>query len=381
MPELVVKKVVAICFLEAAKQTLEHLGAFRLELSQKGASGPAELPRLYGELRRLRDYLARCASAYQDSVTLELTDPDATLVVACCRRAVEAIEHRLVDGAVPPDEREWLIKKRTVLGDWAVELAAKPLVELPLHRLGSGVGEATRALNARLQDKVFGDVGKRLWIVAPGSSKPSLATGIEAAGDAAAVGSKPASDPQDAGDVGAAAREPAAAASAEPAGGAAAATPLLDHRKLRDPRLRALLGVDLAAFERCQAAGDHRLATVLLASVLESVLLDHAIPRRTEFGLTGPPDGWDLQELLQQAMGDAALPKDRALAFHLFGARNLLRPALQMVAPAVVTAASLDRLREFVERVLHTLGFGAPARGVPPGPLHANGLPQPTFDD
>lgn len=373
MPEVMVKKVVAICFLEAAKLTLEHLGAFRLELSQQGASGPAELPRLYGELRRLRDYLGRCASAYQDAVTLALVDADAALLVACCRRAVEAIEYRILDGAVPAEEREWLLKKRTVLSDWAVELATKPLVELPLHRLSPAVGEATRALNARLQDKVFGDVGKRLWIVGPGSAKPSLAAGVEMSELATAMPepapARAVDDP--------ARRDPSVDASGAVASSAAAAA-LLDHRKLRDPRLRALLGVDLQSFERCVAAGDHRLATVLLASVLESALLDHAIPRRSELGLTGPPDGWDLQELLQLALGDAALPKDRALAFHLFGSRNLLRPALQMVAPAVVTAASLDRLREFVERVLHTLGFGPPRAASPPV---ASELPQPTFDD
>jgi hypothetical protein len=53
MSQLQVKKVVAVCFLEAAKLTLEHVGAHRLELAQQGnegRDGAAELPRIYGEV-------------------------------------------------------------------------------------------------------------------------------------------------------------------------------------------------------------------------------------------------------------------------------------------------------------------------------------------
>src|SRR5690606_1232 len=130
MSELQVKKVVAVCFLESAKLSLEHLGAHRLKLSQGGVAGSDALPRMYGDVRRLRDYLQRSVSGYQDVVTLELSEGDAALLVACCRRSVEAIEYRLAEGAVPPDERQWLIKKRCVLADWAFEIAAKPLIEL-----------------------------------------------------------------------------------------------------------------------------------------------------------------------------------------------------------------------------------------------------------
>src|SRR5690606_8334627 len=98
---------------------------------------------------------------YQDVVTLELSEGDAALLVACCRRSVEAIEYRLAEGAVPPDERQWLIKKRCVLADWAFEIAAKPLIELPLSHLGASTSEAERELTTRIKDKVFGDVAKR----------------------------------------------------------------------------------------------------------------------------------------------------------------------------------------------------------------------------
>ena len=377
MPELQVKKVVAICFLEAAKQTLEHLGTHRLELSQQGVPGPEELPRLYGDVRRLRDYLQRCASAYDESVDLDLADADASLLVACCRRAVESIDHRLVERALAEQERNWLQKKRTVLADWAVELAAKPLLELPLPKISPIKSEAVRALDTRLQNKVFGDVSQRQKIFAPGQGQPaapgSIAQGIASFGETMA-NTPVALTPSE--EISTDALPPIAGGEqqVEPDREVPVSPPILDRRRIKDPRLRSLVGVDMAAMDRCLADGDHRLASVLLASVLESAVLDHAIPRRSELGLTGTPDTWQPQDLLLKAMGDLTQPKDRSLAFHLFASRNLLRPSLQMVTPAVVTEASFDRLREFVSRALHALGFGSAAQTLPPGSVHAEDL-------
>ena len=95
MPQLRVKKVVAVGFMEAVKVTLEQLGALRLELSELGHPAPAELTRYYGDVRRLRDYLQRCASAYGDDSDLDIAPGDAAVLVACCRRGVDAIDQRL----------------------------------------------------------------------------------------------------------------------------------------------------------------------------------------------------------------------------------------------------------------------------------------------
>ena len=122
--------------------------------------------------------------------------------------------------------------------------------------------------------------------------------------------------------------------------------------------------MDLAALSRARIAKDYRIAAVMMASVLEAALLDHAIPRRAELNVTGTPDTWNMQDLLVQLMGEAFTPKDRSLAYHLFSARNLLRPALQIVTPTVVTPASLERLQEFAQRALHHMGFGP---GAPAG--------------
>ncbi|HEX5050478.1 MAG TPA: hypothetical protein VFZ65_01780 [Planctomycetota bacterium] len=355
MPVIQVKKVVAICFLEAAKLCLEHIASYRLELSQKGVPGQPDLPRFYGDTRRLRDYLQRCVSACPDLVELDLSPPDQALLVACCRRAVESIDARVGgDHIVPADEREWLLKKRQVIADWAVELAAKPLIELPVPRISTIQGEATRTLTTRLQNKVFGDVNLRAKILPPRSSVSSMTAGLPTMDDVTV--DPPAEPPPP---------PPAAIAPiAEPAP-AALPPPLFDENKVRDPRLRALAAVDLRTYQRALAAQDYRLSTIMLASLLEAALIDHCIPRRAELALPGTPDTWQPQELLARVMAENFQPKDNAQTYHLFASRNLLRPALQMVVPMVVTIASFERMRDFVLRALHAMGYASAAGPTP----------------
>lgn len=376
MPVIQVKKVVAVCFLEATKMTLEHIGAHRLEHSQRLGAGTSDLPRLYGDARRLRDYLQRCVSAYQDQVDLDLSPPDQGLLVACCRRSVEWIEMRLKgEQVVSADEKHWLQKKMQVVSDWAVELGDKPLVELPLPRLSQGHSEASRGLLTRLQQKLFGDVSQRKKIRPPTSglssygALPGLADDytppepMDGEPEAVNAPSLPFGLPATT------AALPGSADLAEPAPvqQQPPAQQLVSTQHMRDPRLRSLVVMDLGVYSRVLAAKDYRLAVVMLSSVLEGVVLDHAMPRRVELGLTGTPDTWNPQELLVRIMGEAFEPKDLSLAYHLFSARNLLRPALQIMKPMIVTASSLQRLQEFVQRAVHRMG-------LPSVPLPAGGL-------
>jgi hypothetical protein len=239
------------------------------------------------------------------------------------------------------DESQWLRKKRQVVSDWAVELAANPLLELPLNQMSTIQPEASRSLLARLQQRLHqkeqakslrqeskpqqqeSDDGDQPTVTAPLEESPALTV--------LGVDDSPAAQESE--------------------------SKLMESRRLRDPRLRALVAIDLRSYERSVAAGDYRLAAVLLASVLESALIDHVLPRRNEFGLTGSPETWNPQELLIKAMGEKCAPKDRSMVYHLFSARSLLRPALQMMSPMIVTMASFGSLREFVQRALHHMGF------------------------
>lgn len=366
MPVLKVKKVVAVCFLEAVKTTLDHLGVHRLELSERGAAAPVELTRAYADGRRLRDYLQRCLTGFHDEVELDLCDADRTVLVACCRRFVEVSEARLEGGRLAADEADWLDKKIQVLSHWALEIAAKPLLELPLKRM-STIGKRSRALAAEINDKLFGASIKVLpqqrqqqeprpnpnstMIGLPSFGEMFGAQEIEASEDASAPCVPPVAPPS---------------SHVPPPEQAAAGPRLLDAQKLTEPRLRALAAVDLHAYDRAVAAGDWRLATILLASVLEVAVLDHALPRQEELGLAGTPSLWNVQAVLLQALGDTAEPRDEAHAAHLFTARNMLRPAVQMEQPTIVTQVSFERLRDFVKRVLHRLGFGGAASAANP---------------
>jgi hypothetical protein len=358
MPRFQVKKAVAVSLLEAVKSALEQLGARRLALAERGAPAPPDLSRSYGDVRRMRDYLQRCAGGYGDAAELDLAASDAAVIVACCRHAVAVLDERANETTTAPMDRQTLQKKQALLAHWAVEMAAKPLIELPLPRNSQMGSEAMRELMGRLQAKLF----ERTRIEAPAAPTRGVIAGVRSLGEQVQSAPRPseASPPSAPPALPAVEAEPVAAPPAPPAASAPGeAEPLFDLRRIREPRLRSLAHIDMRGYARALAANDHRLATVLMASVLESTLLDHVLARRADFGLTGTPDAWNMSDVLLMALGDQAEAKDRSLAFHLFSARNLLRPAVQIVAPVVVTVASFETLREFVLRAVHALGYGA----------------------
>jgi hypothetical protein len=400
------EKFVVACFLEAVKTTMDQLGRYRMELGQRVRPGSSDLVALYSEIRRLRDYLQRCFGAFPDQVELDLGVQDMGLAVACARRAVEVLDvHMESSTGLQAQERDWLEKKRQVLTDWAVEFAQKPLVELPLPPLRPVVTAGLKMLDARLQTKVngihgtLGPVGTSGQAAAarPGAGTPAPAPraplpGLSTVARAstppppATPAHAPVARPPTPARPAAAAKpaaKPAAAAPAGNPGGLSAlmaspptepagdATPapsawelradsnprLIDLRQIRDPRLRSLMTLDLRAYERAVEFGDKRLAALHLASILEGALLDHAVPRRAELGLIGSPDSWSLHDLLLSVLGTGISPQDRGLVYQLFATRNLIRPAVQLVAPAIITAQSFERLSDFVARALRQLGF------------------------
>lgn len=368
MPRLLVKKVVVVCFLEAVKTVMDQLGQFRLEMAQQGQPGPRNLAAIYGDYRRLRDYLQRCAGTFPENAELDLEVEDLALLVASLRRAVETTDERLELRGMPDTEREWLKRKVQVWSDWAVELAQKPLLELPIPRNAAVVTSRVRALNARINNKIYleskinapVDSGMFHGVTLTSNEPPARSAGAPTVMTPSAGGGELHAQPFGLGDM---TSEPPRSESplasvSEPAGVAH----LLDCRQIQDPRLRSLMVMDLRAFERARAADDHRLSAVHLASILECALLDYALPRRKELVLVGAPDTWNPQEILIRVMGDGCTPKDRSLAYHLFMARNLLRPVTQLVSPTVVTAGSLGKLLDFVGVALRTMGLRSPYR-------------------
>ena len=135
---------------------------------------------------------------------------------------------------------------------------------------------------------------------------------------------------------------------------------LYDHNRLHDARLRTIAAMDLQSYAAAIAGQDLRLATAVLASVLECALIDHVMPRRHEYDVNGDPAGWDLPAIMLAALGDRAQAADRALSRHVFSARNMLRPSLQYLSPTIVTPSSFETLRKFTQRCLYQLGYGGP---------------------
>ncbi|MCA8950597.1 MAG: hypothetical protein KDE27_13920 [Planctomycetes bacterium] len=342
MDKLQVKKIVAVCFLEAVRMTLDHLGTYRMQMA---AERSEELPKRYGEVRRLRDYLQRCAGSYQDLVEIDLADDDVAMLVSCCRRYVEAIDQRLEGPGVDERERKLLKKKQQLVADWTVELAAKPLFELPLPGLVELPGEGSRALKIRIQNKLYGTGQQQLirqgHVVNVGATLGSSPIASE---PSESQGTVPVIDLVD--------RRSAGVPNAP------LPLPLLDSAAVQDPRLRSLVLMNLRSLEVAEAAKDYRLATMLLAAVLETVVIDYAIQRRGELELNGAADTWEARELLLGILGASATHSDRMLAHSLFSARSLLNPAQQILAPVVATSSSLECHRDFVKAMLHQLGFG-----------------------
>ncbi|MFO1076705.1 MAG: hypothetical protein U1E73_03155 [Planctomycetota bacterium] len=355
MGRLQVKKIVVSCFLEAAKLATEQCSTFRNQLAERGHSAAPELPRVYGDLRQLRDYLQRCSSSYQETLELDMSSAGIALLVAVCRRFVDAIDLQL-QGVIPDQrDRQFLVKKRQLVSDWAVELAQKPLYELPLPRLVQTLGDGGRALQMRMQEKLFAVREQRMirdgnsTVIGASLSEPNQVLSGQTVG--APLGfdfgpMKPEAPPTPA--------SPAPAASPPP-------TPsLYDSSLLRDPRLRAMAGIDLRSLRHADEARDHRIAALMLGSSLEIAMLDYALTRRADLGLAGNVETWDPQELALKVLGESAHPSDQAQAYNLFCMRAQLSPARQLATPVVVTEASLDRMREFAERVLQAMGMMLP---------------------
>lgn len=349
---LTVEKLAAVCFLHAVKLVVEQLAERRMRSDFDDAVQGQELTDCYHRARRLRDHLQRRAGAFQDTVSIDLDREDRALLVACCRHFVQHLEARLEQpgNALSPNDRNWIQHRSEVVSKWAVELAEAPACELPLPRLIEGKSPNFRGMEAMLQAK---------FARTPAGARSSSATAPKAP-----TASGP---PQPVPGLrlvasGLAAPSAAAAAPAElPMRKEALAEVrcLLAQapQQLRDPRLRAAMSLDLRSYRRSHASGDLRTAALLLTILLETAIVDHALVRGEELGLCKSPEGWSFLDLLKAALGSQVTPSSSLIAQKLVAARNLSRPAMQLVVPNAVTSASLDSMEDFVCQLLRNMGF------------------------
>jgi hypothetical protein len=333
MTKPLVDRLAAVLILESTKIALDHLATHRMTVQEAAQDSRAYLTRLYGDMRRLRDHLNRCIAGAPERVELDLEVGDVALLVAALRRHHQVIDHRLVGAAeLSVEEKSLLHKKRQTLGDLAVALAVKPVIELPLPTIGLVGTGAVRALTNRIDTKLYEQRLVRPFGESANSEFPPRA-GISALPGIGPAATMPVDDD--------------------------AATGLFDTATMRDPRLRAAATIDLVGLERALRQDDHRVALLLLGSVLEAVVLDAVMPRREELGLPMSPDGWDPWALLTRLLGTDLREIDKPTLTLLSRAHQLFRPGCQLVAPTVVVPGLVDRALEFAQRTLRQLGFAA----------------------
>jgi hypothetical protein len=352
MVQFRVGKVVVVALLEATKVTLEHVGVQRMELAERGVDDSRKLMSLYGEVRRLKDYLHRCVGAFREDAELDIADGDLPLLSACCKRGAEAADLRL-STCTDMRERNLLQQRRDLLLDWAVELAADRQLTLPLTAMPNSSSPLIRSMQSRIMQKLARSqptAGMPTTTTTPFAGAPGVGNEISAS-IAAGVG-RPADGPAAATQSNESRTAAATVEESEPE-----PPRLLDISRIRDQRLRAIMALDLRALSRAIAASDYRLAAVHLTSVLEGAILDHAMPRTLEFGLHGTPESWNPQEVLLRVFGEECGPRERAAAYHVFATLSLLHPAQQLKVPIVVTAVSFKKNLEFVELALRRMGF------------------------
>jgi hypothetical protein len=462
-----VDRVALMHFVEATKSVMTHLSQLAMGGGRADLSAARDPSETYGAVRHVHVHLQRLLSSGADPAYVELSEDDASLLVACAMFAIgEADRMAMMPQNRSPEALRWFDERRRALGYWSLELAHGRVTHIPVDA-GLLQTPTVQRLMREIQDKVVATTdttrlqrvpgfAERATLGEPQPPPPPLASNTHSApgsfglpGNAArppweapaapppprppwetdpghAAGAGWNVDPAAAGHAPAPAKqasvegqlpkwldwpdgppaavpppwEPPPPPRAEAAGPAAATafgmgmpdarragapTPAappaasappprestdldieLNVQRVRDPRLRSLLGMDLAAYGRAVTASDYRMALVHVAAILEAVLLDHALHNRSALGLRGTPETWNIESILRGTLGEQFSSLDRGLLFHLASARNLLRPALQLASPVAVTRQTLVQLVGFLRRVLPTLGVPGAAVASPP---------------
>ncbi|MHC4853342.1 MAG: hypothetical protein ACYTF5_15110 [Planctomycetota bacterium] len=381
------EKVVAAQALEAAKEVLQHLQNWAVQLEEKGERKPRELSQLYGQVRRIRDYLNRSIGAHMHPVELDLNEEDCNTLASCCVFSLQGIGMTLrFTRDLASNERAWLEEKRDNLTKLVITLATEEIKVIPapggpkppvpmarlamdqvrrkvLHGVKEEEGGTEQGKKPREQPSDGGNEPEP-------ASKPQIQTGawtggwsgkrhpladsptaesLSAGGLDRRKGDRRAADRHD-GDLDkleSGVREE----EDERHGGLT-----LDSRLIRDPRLRTMLVLDVRALERARAAKDYRLSAVHLCSVCEAVVVDVALARRGALDLKGTPENWKLDDVIRDLLGEKFSTSDRASLYHLIACRNLIRPSIQLHNPIVVTQGTLTKMIDFVQHLLVELG-------------------------
>lgn len=380
-----IDKVLATQLLEATKNVLQDLNRWLMdEASPDASESSREMSQTYGKVRRLRDYLQRSIATYSRSIRIELTEDDTNLLVGCIVHHVGVMELQMESGRVARGDLTWYREKTANLSAWATENATRPVERVPVRDAIQLETASVRGLMATIKSRTSGSPGSpdtppENWgaiehhMIGNQPFKPN---------DAGAAATQPPPETQPAPSTAAPALHPTVASEAVEEVGVGGL--FLDPKQIADPRLRTLIAMDLQAFQRTKANSLHRLAMVHLASVFEGVVVDYGLAHAKELSLTGMPESWRIEEVVRRAMTDDLTAADRGQLLQMVAARHLVRPAVQLSSPVVVTGPVLERAIAFTNRVLVGLGYVGSAAATESeeigegGESGAFGFPAPT---
>lgn len=136
---------------------------------------------------------------------------------------------------------------------------------------------------------------------------------------------------------------------------------LVDPKMIRDPRLRALVGMDQKALDRATRAGDFRMVAVVLRSLLAGVVWDAALQRRREIQLKGPPDTWAMPDVIGALLGESLSHADILQVANLDRCGELMHPPAQLARPQVINRETVDAFRALARGIAAQL-LGAHAQ-------------------
>jgi hypothetical protein len=319
-------------------------------------------------VRRLRDQLAKLLNESPRPAVGDLTDEDRNLLAACAVHEIGRVELALQNTQQPlsAEEHSACEQKVASLKASALALANRPIDRIPSPDASTLATFTVRGLLAKVRSMTVRPVAR--------ASEDSGQFGIPnkyaapAPGTGSGVG--PAAAPRAASAsgtmlLGAGMRAPQPAAPAAGSVPGKSATNWIDPQQAKDPRLRSLLAIELRAFDRAYHAADHRLSVIHLAAIVESIVIDCALPNAKDLGLTSAPETWDLGDVFDRVLGKSLKMMDRAFLVQLAAARNMLRPVTQLQNPIVVTANTVSSAIDFVNRIAATLGWDTNLSALP----------------
>ncbi len=365
MPNRHLEKIAAVQLLESVRAAAAHLSQYKIEMAGHGGiATESETLHLYAHVRRLRDYLRRCVGAFPQTVEIDITERDANLLASCVVYHLTELSSRLgrSEGMDAAGDA-WTAQCVRIQTDLAVELSTTRLRFLPGIRESGmkGMPPSVREVMDRVREKISsrapeggdgldqftarcGERGVNLgWRQIEFSPQTAVTEAVDDGGNEEApqreaVSSETGSEPEQV-----------------PVG------LCLDSKLVRDPRLRTMLQLYTGAYHRARLSDDFRFAAVNLGSMLECVVLDHALPRASELGLRGGPDLWNLRVVVAGILGDGFGDSEQSLFALLMAARSIIVPARQLQSPVVVTAVLLEQCERFAERLFGAVGCVASA--------------------